>query len=212
MGGNTIQFALSGRWERVYGIERDAEVLACARHNAEIYGVADQIEWIEGDCFDLLKDVVGRDEDDGSRVVIFGSPPWGGEFFFSFFFVLEFFFYSFSSHRSGERESEQKLLYLWLGDWIHIGPGYRFDSVFDLSKMQPYNLNDLIDLFLSLTDDVILYLPRTSDLRQLAARTHGGKDEKTTVIHYCMEGASKVCDLTPVIFCAIGERENETAF
>lgn len=92
MGGNTIQFALSGRWERVYGIERDAEVLACARHNAEIYGVADQIEWIEGDCFDLLKDVVGRDEDDGSRVVIFGSPPWGGEFFFFCFgiFLLVF--------------------------------------------------------------------------------------------------------------------------
>lgn len=75
----------------------------------------------------------------------------------------------------------------------YIGPGYRLDSVFDLSKMQPYNLNDLLDLFLSLTDDAILYLPRTSDLRQLAARAQGGEDEKMTVMHYCMEGASKVC-------------------
>lgn len=87
MGGNTIHFALSGRWERVYGIEKDAEVLACARHNAEIYGVADQIEWIEGDCFDLLKDLVTHDGDDGSRVVLFGSPPWGGEFFFISMYV-----------------------------------------------------------------------------------------------------------------------------
>lgn len=129
-----------------------------------------------------------------------------------FFFLFWNFLARFRRTGVKKEKNEQKLLYIWLGDWIHIGPGYRFDSVFDLSKMQPYNLNDLIDLFLSLTDDVILYLPRTSDLRQLAARTHGGKDEKTTVIHYCMEGASKVCDLTPVIFCAIGERENETAF
>lgn len=68
-------------------------MLACARHNAEIYGVADQIEWIEGDCFDLLKDVVGRDGGDGSGAVLFGSPPWGGELFFIFilFFCFRFF-------------------------------------------------------------------------------------------------------------------------
>lgn len=56
--------------------------------------------------------------------------------------------------------------------------------------MQPYSLNDLLNPFLDLTSEVILYLPRTSDLRQLAARVQG--DEKVTVIHYCMEGASKV--------------------
>lgn len=83
----------------------------------------------------------------------------------------------------------------------YIGPGYRFDSVFDLSTMQPYNLNDLLDLLLSFTEDVILYLPRTSDLRQLAARAQGGKDEKMTVMHYCMEGASKVCEPIPVTLC-----------
>lgn len=74
--------------------------------------------------------------------------------------------------------------------------------MFDLSRMQPYSLNDLLNLFLSLTDDVILYLPRTSDLRQLAAWVQGGEDEKRiTVIHYCMDGASKVCDQIPVILC-----------
>lgn len=56
--------------------------------------------------------------------------------------------------------------------------------------MQPYSIHDLLNAFRDLTSEVILYLPRTSDLRQLAARVQ--EDEKVTVIHYCMEGASKV--------------------
>lgn len=76
MGGNTIAFAISRRWETIYAIEKDPEVLACAKHNAEIYGVADRIYWYEGDCHDLLgndlKDIVGDS-------VIFASPPWGGK-------------------------------------------------------------------------------------------------------------------------------------
>src|SRR4051812_27518316 len=51
VGGNTIAFALSGRWDRVYAIEKDAATLACAKHNAEIYGVADKITFFQGDCF-----------------------------------------------------------------------------------------------------------------------------------------------------------------
>lgn len=109
VGGNTIHFALSGRWDRVYGIEKDAEVLACARHNAEIYGVADQIEWIEGDCFDVLKDVVGRDGGDGTRVVIFGSPPWGGGFtFFSGGLKIRARFRLLGRKRESARERERE--------------------------------------------------------------------------------------------------------
>lgn len=95
----------------------------------------------------------------------------------------------------------------------YIGPGYRLDSVYDLSKMQPYNLNDVLDLFLSLTDDAILYLPRTSDLRQIAARAQGGEDEKMTVMHYCMDGASKVSSTQiPSDFTQVGEKKNEFFF
>ncbi|MCJ1369743.1 hypothetical protein MMC20_000955, partial [Loxospora ochrophaea] len=68
-------------------------------------------------------------------------------------------------------------------------PGYRSDSVFDLSRMQPYSLTDLLLPFQKCTEDVVLYLPRTSDLRQLAKLS--GADERLTVIHYCVEGASK---------------------
>ena len=75
-GGNTIAFARSGRWKRVYAIEKDPKVLACAKHNAEVYGVQDKISWYEGDCFEILKKQLA---DLGEFSVIFASPPWGGK-------------------------------------------------------------------------------------------------------------------------------------
>jgi trimethylguanosine synthase len=83
VGGNTIAFALSGRWKRVYAIEKDPLTLECARRNAEIYGVKDKITWFHGDCFELLG--TGKNAVKGLRElvaeygVIFGSPPWGGK-------------------------------------------------------------------------------------------------------------------------------------
>ena len=77
-GGNTIAFALSNRWERIFAIEKDLTALACAKHNAAIYGVDKKIFWIKGDCFnEIKKRFKGSDMKNDS--VIFGSPPWGGE-------------------------------------------------------------------------------------------------------------------------------------
>lgn len=72
----------------------------------------------------------------------------------------------------------------------NLGPVYRSDVIFDLTKMQPYTLLDLLEPFQSRAHDVVLYLPRNSDMRQLANQAEGSG--KITVIHYCMEGASKV--------------------
>ena len=55
VGGNTIAFAKSGRWEQIFAIEKDAATLKCAKHNAEIYGVSKKIWWTEGDCLQTLK-------------------------------------------------------------------------------------------------------------------------------------------------------------
>lgn len=76
VGGNVIAFARSGRWERVYAIEKDPKALACAKHNAEIYGVQGQISWYEGDCFSILRNELA---DLAEHSVIFASPPWGGK-------------------------------------------------------------------------------------------------------------------------------------
>ncbi|OLN88803.1 Trimethylguanosine synthase [Colletotrichum chlorophyti] len=67
------------------------------------------------------------------------------------------------------------------------GPGYSTAEVFDLSKMEPYTLQQLHDACMPM--DHALYLPRTSDLRQIAKLARGG--EKLEVVQYCMEGASK---------------------
>jgi trimethylguanosine synthase len=53
--------------------------------------------------------------------------------------------------------------------------------------MQPYSLKQIHDMCRMM--DCALYLPRTSDLRQIAKVAPAGK--KIEVVQYCMEGASK---------------------
>ncbi len=67
-GGNAIQFAMT--CERVVAIEIDPVRLACARHNARVYGVEDRIDFILGDFVSLAPRLQAD--------VIFLSPPWGG--------------------------------------------------------------------------------------------------------------------------------------
>ncbi|EPB87649.1 hypothetical protein HMPREF1544_05532 [Mucor circinelloides 1006PhL] len=67
-GGNSIQFAFT--CERVIAIDLDPVKLHCARENAKIYGVADRIEFILGDFFDLAPNLKAD--------CVFLSPPWGG--------------------------------------------------------------------------------------------------------------------------------------
>ncbi len=74
-GGNAIALALSGRWKEIIAIEKDASVIACAQHNASIYGVADQITWVNADSFSYIPN---RQDFNSSETVIFASPPWGG--------------------------------------------------------------------------------------------------------------------------------------
>ncbi|KAA8644472.1 hypothetical protein EYZ11_003015 [Aspergillus tanneri] len=142
-GGNSIAFALSGKWKRVYAIEKNPGVLQCAKHNALIYGVQDKITWFEGDCFEILKNQL---KDLAPYSVIFASPPWGG-------------------------------------------PGYRSDKVFNLHTMEPYSLDILYREYTAFTKYVVLFLPRTSDVKQLAKVIPGG--QQAMLMHYCMEGASK---------------------
>ena len=77
-GGNTIAFARSGHWNQIFAVEKDPKVLACARHNAKVYGVENKIWWIEGDVFERLNRRLKWFKK-AQNAVIFGSPPWGGE-------------------------------------------------------------------------------------------------------------------------------------
>ncbi|XP_042353817.1 trimethylguanosine synthase [Plectropomus leopardus] len=68
VGGNAIQFALTGK--RVLAIDIDPVRLDLARHNAEVYSVADRIDFLQGDFLQLAPRLRGD--------VVFLSPPWGG--------------------------------------------------------------------------------------------------------------------------------------
>lgn len=70
VGGIAIALARTPAVSRVIAVDRSAERLAMARHNAAIYGVADRIEWVEGDVLEVL---ASRRAD-----VLVLDPPWGG--------------------------------------------------------------------------------------------------------------------------------------
>ncbi|XP_056112621.1 trimethylguanosine synthase isoform X3 [Rhinichthys klamathensis goyatoka] len=68
VGGNAIQFALTGK--RVIAIDIDPIRLALAQNNAEVYGVAHRIEFLQGDFLQLAPRLRAD--------MVFLSPPWGG--------------------------------------------------------------------------------------------------------------------------------------
>ena len=69
-GGNAIGFARAGC--TVIAIELDPARLEMARQNASLYGVADRIEFIQGDATEI---VPGRQAD-----LLFIDPPWGARY------------------------------------------------------------------------------------------------------------------------------------
>jgi trimethylguanosine synthase len=74
VGGNTIQFALSTSCKRVIAIDKSPTAILCAKHNAQIYGVSEKIEFIVGDFFELISTRGSELKSDA----VFLSPPWGG--------------------------------------------------------------------------------------------------------------------------------------
>ncbi|TFK17803.1 S-adenosyl-L-methionine-dependent methyltransferase [Coprinopsis marcescibilis] len=75
VGGNAIAFAQT--CNRVIAVDTSPTRLALARHNAQIYGVADRIEFILADYVSFASSIASRTQ---SRPidVVFLSPPWGG--------------------------------------------------------------------------------------------------------------------------------------
>lgn len=76
---------------------------------------------------------------------------------------------------------------------IMAGVEYGADDVFDLSKMEPYNLDQLYRSFTKFSNELVLYLPRNSDLNQIAR--YAKDEKKLEVAHYAIMGASKVWNI-----------------
>jgi len=68
VGGNAIQFAMT--CDRVIAVDIDQNKIDMARNNARVYGVESKIEFIVGDFFKVVPNLVAD--------AMFLSPPWGG--------------------------------------------------------------------------------------------------------------------------------------
>ncbi len=168
-GGNAIAFALSGQWDIIIAVEKNPDVIACAKNNAYIYGVLDKITWVNDDCFKYISTHSAASKTDDWELpledklfldaFIFASPPWGGV-------------------------------------------SYRDEKVFNLDDMQPYSAQQIHDLVWR--HDCALFLPRTSDMRQLANLIPKDSERKIECVQYCMDGASKA--LVAYVPCAEEDR------
>ena len=68
VGGSAIAFAMTGK--KVISIELNQKRSEYARNNAQVYGVYDQIEFINGDCLEVIPKLKFDS--------IYFDPPWGG--------------------------------------------------------------------------------------------------------------------------------------
>lgn len=73
----------------------------------------------------------------------------------------------------------------WGGPTYARGGG----EVFDLAKMEPYSLCKMHGHFTKYCKDAVFFLPRTSNLNQIAEEAAG--EQQVQVVHYCMHGFSK---------------------
>jgi trimethylguanosine synthase len=174
VAGNAIQFAVAGH--HVIASDISLMRLEMARHNAEIYGVADYIDLVLGDAFsdwfrtvkNKRTDGIGMQKDveikehlmHGNGVMthildcIFLSPPWGG-------------------------------------------PKYLKHETFDPRTMLPIDLERLSRKCHLLAKQVIYYMPKTTDLSLFARLLPPGLAGLAVEEHY-MGDHLKVLIITPL--------------
>ncbi|KAF4569407.1 hypothetical protein EYR36_009197 [Pleurotus pulmonarius] len=139
VGGNAIAFAKT--CQRVIAMDINPTRLALARHNAQIYGVADRIEFILMDYISFAKTypaLWSRDvsTNEARRIdVIFLSPPWGGPS------------YQQSSPRKGQAAEDE----------------------YSLSSIQPIDGAELYKITQRVTQNIAYYLPRNTNLQEVSA-------------------------------------------
>lgn len=128
----------------VIAIDNSPTRLALARHNAQIYGVADRIEFILGDFVQFAQSYKTRRSPPID--VVFLSPPWGG-----------------ISYLSASPSKQASLAALASDEFEQQHPDY------PLSLLQPLPGTELFALARAITPHVALFLPRNSDLQDISA-------------------------------------------
>lgn len=182
VGGNAIQFAFTCEKGElscsffapypepsppVIAIDISPVRLACAKHNARIYGVEDRITFILADFPTWAKEyavrkAAGKVAKDDEVEVVFLSPPWGG---------IDY------KEAGNETPSSKKLKNLngsaIPGTPTPALPPATLDrpqpASYPLSALAPLHGAKLFSLARELTPHVAYYLPRNVDIEEVAA-------------------------------------------
>jgi len=165
VGGNAIAFALT--CERVIAIDNSPVRLALARHNAVIYGVQDRIEFILADFPSFIRSlqatpIARNSSSEGSNSVcsrlsslvdvVFLSPPWGGP-----------------SYLTSPTKSQTSLTEDTNGAPSH--------PEFTLKMTAPLPGDELFALARTITAHVAYYLPRNTNLEEVANLVDPNKEK-----------------------------------
>ncbi|KAF8159234.1 RNA cap guanine-N2 methyltransferase-domain-containing protein [Crassisporium funariophilum] len=159
VGGNSIAFAKT--CQRVIALDTSPTRLALARHNAQIYGVADRIEFILSDYISFAKSYLSlpsfsqprtENSHDTRKIdVVFLSPPWGGP-----------------SYLSGSTDVIPGLtLSTRSKDPVQISTEEH--PTYSLSSIQPIHGAELFDLTRKITKNIAYFLPRNTRLEEISS-------------------------------------------
>ena len=188
VGGNAIQFAFTCEkggcvshgneafahfQSTVIAIDNSPVRLACARRNAEIYGVADRITFILGDWVSWSRDYVKRKEAgevaaEDEVEVVFLSPPWGG-----------IDYQTLGGPETAPTPTSKKVKTLSTSDAPSTPTPDPPSSTsagrpsYPLSALAPLHGAELFALARTITPHVAYYLPRNTDIEELARLPEG---------------------------------------
>lgn len=147
-------------WNSVIALDTSPTRLALARHNAQIYGVADRIEFILTDYLTFIKSYLSlpSTSDKNSGVsnnarkidVIFLSPPWGGPSYLS-------------GSPKGSPTKNNFISSKTSSNLVAEHPPY------SLSSIQPIHGAALFDLTRTVTKNIAYYLPRNTRLDEISS-------------------------------------------
>jgi trimethylguanosine synthase len=133
--------------------------LACARANAEIYGVEEYITFIQGDYLEWAKEQSELPESERQNIdAIFMSPPWGG--------------ISYQEEEKEDQDPDKTFSLPDTGDLPNnptITNNQSMYASYPLSRLLPKHGKVLFDISRKLTKNIAYFLPRNLDIHQAAA-------------------------------------------
>ncbi|KAF8635150.1 hypothetical protein AX15_000528 [Amanita polypyramis BW_CC] len=151
VGGNAIAFAKT--CQRVIAIDNNPTRLALARHNAQIYGVTEHIEFVLADFISFAGSYIApastSKSNNAARKIdaIFLSPPWGGPSYLS----------GTSSPTKGNNGENNDS-----NSEAHGFPPY------SLTSIEPIQGAELFHLARKITKNIAYYLPRNTRMEEVS--------------------------------------------